>query len=227
MAPTKSRLSALGFDLLVLLGIFLAVYQLGLSFVDRKFPGDRHHLSELITQENNAIKRVNADKKKVSDANAAAAAAAKKHDTAGEQKAKADAATARAAQTKDTKHKDQLTAEVKKLNDKLGPSINLVFVVAMLLLLLYLVPSTALTGQTLGKRLRHIRVVKLDGSLPGWSTALIRFGVPLLVGTVLAVLLRFGPLGLAVAVLGIVGWISNPNRQGLHDRLAKTIVVEA
>jgi uncharacterized RDD family membrane protein YckC len=51
--------------------------------------------------------------------------------------------------------------------------------------------------------------------------------VPLLVGTVLAVLLRFGPLGLAVAVLGIVGWISNPNRQGLHDRLAKTIVVEA
>src|SRR4029077_4778742 len=68
MATTKARLLAMGFDLLVLLGIFLAVYQWGLSLVDKKFPGERHHLSELVTQENNAIKKVNDDKKKVSAA---------------------------------------------------------------------------------------------------------------------------------------------------------------
>jgi Na+-transporting methylmalonyl-CoA/oxaloacetate decarboxylase gamma subunit len=225
-ASTRSRLMALGFDLLVLLFIFLAVYQMGLSLIDRHFPGERHHGSDLVTQQNSAIKAVNTDKEKISAADKAAAAAKARHDTAGEQAAKDKSAAAHAAETKDAARRDALGKQVDKINHHLGPWINLTFVVAMLILLVYLVPSTAISGKTIGKRLRHIRVVKLDGSRPGWSTALVRFGVPLLVGSVLAVLLRFGPLGLGVAVLGIIGWVSNPNRQGLHDRLAKTIVVD-
>jgi curved DNA-binding protein CbpA len=227
MAPNRSRLTALGTDLLVLLLIFVAVYQLGLSLVDRHFPGERHRGSDLVSQQNDVVKKVNADKKRASDAEKSAAAAKLRHDSAGEAKANEAVAAARAAQARDTKADDRLRAQIDKVNKKLGPWINLVFVAAMLVILLYLVPSTAISGQTVGKRLQRIRVVRLDGSRPGWSCALVRFGVPVLVGTFLAVLLRFGPLGLVVALLGMVGWISNPNRQGLHDRLAKTIVVEA
>ncbi len=223
---TRSRLMALGFDLLVCLFIFLAVYQMGLVLIDRKFPGERKHGSDLVTQQKNAIKAVNTDKEKISAADKAAAAAKLRHDTVAEQAAKDKSTAAHAAETKDAARRDALGKEIDKINRHLGPWINLTFVVAMLILLLYLVPSTALSGKTIGKRLRHIRVVKLDGSRPGWSTALVRFGVPMLAGSVLAVLLRFGPLGLGVAVLGIIGWVSNPNRQGLHDRLAKTIVVD-
>jgi curved DNA-binding protein CbpA len=211
-ASTKARLFALGFDLLVLLGIFLAVYQVGLGYVDHKFPGKRSEANALITKRNDASTRVSADKKKVSDANAAKNTAAAK--------------SAQAKQATDQKAVDAANARINAINKELGPTTNLVFVAGMIVLLIYLVPSSALTGQTLGKRLRHIRVVKVDGSPLGWSAAITRFGVPLLVGTILTVLMRT-PLGLAVAVLGIVGWISNPNRQGLHDRLAKTIVVEA
>jgi uncharacterized RDD family membrane protein YckC len=37
---------------------------------------------------------------------------------------------------------------------------------------LYEVPATAITGQTIGKRMAGIRVAALDGSTPGWSRAL-------------------------------------------------------
>jgi uncharacterized RDD family membrane protein YckC len=36
-----------------------------------------------------------------------------------------------------------------------------------------------------------------------------------------------GPLAPAVVLILMVGWVTNPNRQGMHDRFAKTIVVEA
>jgi curved DNA-binding protein CbpA len=227
MAPTRSRLSALGFDLMVLLLIFAGVQFIGLKLVDNHFPGERHRGSDLLSQERKVAKKVSDDKKRVSAADAKAVAAKARHDTTAEQAAKAEATTARAAEAKDKKLQDQLNKEIDKINRHLAPWINLIFVAGVLLMLLYLVPSTAITGQTLGKRLRGIRVVRLDGSRPGWATALVRFGVPLLVATVLAVFLRFGLLGLPVAVLGMIGWISHPNRQGLHDRLAKTVVVEA
>jgi hypothetical protein len=227
LAPVRTRLMALGFDLAVLLLLFTAVYFSGLKLVDNHFPGERSKGTQLISQQNKVIKKISDEHKRVEAADKAAAAAKLHKDPVAEEKAKAAATAARAAEAKDVKLRDRLGAEINKINSRLSPWINLTFVIAMLVLLLYLVPSTAISGQTLGKRLRGIRVVRLDGSRPGWSCAIIRFGVPLLVATVLAVPLRFGPLGLAVAVLGTVGWISKPNRQGLHDRLAKTIVVEA
>jgi hypothetical protein len=227
MAPNRPRLMALGFDLLVLLLVVVSVYLLGLTFIDRHLPGERHRGSELVTQQKNAINKVDADKKRASAADEAAASAKLHKNTTAEQTAKAAGAAARAAETKDAKRRDQLGAQIDKINKRINPWIYGSLGIAMLLVLLYLVPSTAISGQTLGKRLRHIRVIRLDGSRPGWSTALVRFGVPLLVGAFLAVPFRMGPLGLLVAVLGMIGWISNANRQGLHDRLAKTIVVEA
>jgi hypothetical protein len=227
MAPTRSRLTALGIDLLLLLILFLATYIGGLKLVDNHFPGVRSHRGDLISDENDAIKKVNADKKRASEAEDKLDAAKVAKDADAEAKARADVAAARAAQKTDQKVVDDLDAEVTKIDKKLTPWDNLVFAAGIFVVLLYTVPSTALTGQTVGKRIRSIRVARLDGSRPGFSTALVRFGTPLLVATFLGVFLKFGLLALAVAVLGMIGWISHPNRQGLHDRLAKTVVVEA
>jgi hypothetical protein len=226
MASTQSRLMALGFDLLVMLFLLIAVYLMGLKFIDQKFPGERSHRADLIALEKKSIVKIDAEQKKAAAADKQAAAAKTRKDTAGVTKAKAAAASARASAAKETKRRGQLDAQVTKIDRRINPWFYPVVIVAILLLLAYLVPSTARSGQTMGKRLRRIRVVRLDGSRPGWSTALLRYGAPLLVGILLSALLRT-PLGLVVALLGIIGWISNPNRQGLHDRLAKTIVVEA
>jgi uncharacterized RDD family membrane protein YckC len=228
LAPIKRRLQALGFDLVVLLLIFLAVYLFGLKLVDNHFPGERKRGSDLVTQQTKASNAINADKKNLSDANKAFEAAKLKKDTAGEAKATTAANAAKAAQKKDQATHDAIAKQVDAINRQLSPWINLVFVVGIVLLLLYLVPATALTGQTLGKRLFKVRVAnRVTGASPGFSSAMLRFGVPLLIGAFLAVPLRFGPLGLAIPVLGMIGWISKPNRQGLHDKLAKTVVVEA
>ena len=90
---------------------------------------------------------------------------------------------------------------------------------------LYLILATALTGQTLGKRVFRLRVVEFEtGSLPGLRAAVIRWAVPAapaLVGWV------------SPTVASYVSWFSfavfmpilkGPQHRGLHDLLAGTIV---
>ena len=84
----------------------------------------------------------------------------------------------------------------------------------LVIFLLYCVPSTAITGQTLGMKLRRVRVVRLDGSKVGWAGAFARFVIPL------AVALLLPQLG-AIIGLGMVLWfLRDKNRQGVHDKLA-------
>lgn len=91
----------------------------------------------------------------------------------------------------------------------------------LVIFLLYAVPSTAISGQTLGMKLRHVRVVKVDGSHVGWAGAFARFVVPF------AIALLLPQLG-ALIGLGMVAWfLRDKNRQGVHDKLARTLVVEA
>jgi uncharacterized RDD family membrane protein YckC len=74
-------------------------------------------------------------------------------------------------------------------------------------------------------RNRHLKIVRTDGSPCGWYPAFIRFFIPLAVAFVLLIQLStLAPLlGLA-----IVGWsFFDRNRQGLHDKLARTVVVAA
>ena len=225
MAPTRSRLSALGFDVAVLLLIFVGCQLAGVKIIDSRYPRQSDRISAISDEVKAIDKKIDADSKKEDAANTRADAAVKSGDTAAEATAKRAAADARAAKATEKKQRDRLVSESKKLNNELKPATTLIFAGSAVLLLLYLVPSTALTGQTIGKRLRGIRVVKVDGSAAGWSGALTRYGVPLMVAVLLSPIL--GPLSLAVVLIGMVGWVSNPNRQGLHDRLAKTIVVEA
>jgi curved DNA-binding protein CbpA len=225
MAPTRARLSALGFDIAVLLLIFVGCQLAGVKIIDSRYPRQSDRISAISDEVKVIDKKIDAESTKEDAANTRAEAAAKSGDSAAEETAKRAASDARAAEATEKKQRDRLVAENKKLNNELKPATTLIFAGSAVLLLLYLVPATALTGQTIGKRLRGIRVVKLDGSVAGWSGALTRFGLPLMVAVLLSPIL--GPLSLAVVLIGMVGWVSNPNRQGLHDRLAKTIVVEA
>jgi len=225
MASTKARLGALGFDLAVLLLIFVGCQFIGVKIVNDRYPRQTDRMTAIRDTVDGIDTRISADSKKADAADKQAAAAATRNDVAAEETAKRAAADARAAKASEQKKRDQLETESRKLSNELKPASTAVFAGTMVLAALYLIPSTALSGQTIGKRLKRIRVVKPDGSLPGWSTAGKRFGLPLLLA--IALFPIFGPLGLAVMVIGMIGWVSHPNRQGLHDRLAKTVVVEA
>jgi uncharacterized RDD family membrane protein YckC len=96
----------------------------------------------------------------------------------------------------------------------------------VLVALAYLVVPSALTGQTLGKRLQKIRAIRADGSPLRWLGALARYG-PLVIITGIFLPTPVGQIVFIIGIVVVLGWMRNPNRQGWHDRLAKTIVVDA
>ena len=102
----------------------------------------------------------------------------------------------------------------------------LIIEASFILSFLYLLVPSAITGQTLGKRLRGVKVIRLDGSKLGWSGAFVRYG--LIVGaTNLLFFLGLSVLAPGIILLVVTGWMRNPNRMGMQDRFAKTLVVEA
>ncbi|HVA59903.1 MAG TPA: RDD family protein [Mycobacteriales bacterium] len=84
----------------------------------------------------------------------------------------------------------------------------------------------AVRGATLGKMALGIRVVQVDGSVPGWARSLRRMAVPL-AGAVIqftAIGALGGLAGLAVFVV-YVSFLWDPRRQSYNDKLAGTFVV--
>lgn len=79
--------------------------------------------------------------------------------------------------------------------------------------LYYVLLETFMDGKTIGKALMHIRVVKLDGSKPGFSSFFIRW-----ILRIIDVVLTFG--GLAVLTILIRG-----NGQRIGDIAAGTTVI--
>jgi curved DNA-binding protein CbpA len=213
LAPVRNRLIALATDAVILLALFSAVQLIGANRVDHRFPGERTHASHLQKRADALKTKISADKKAVT-------AAQDKKDTAA-------ATAAKARQDADQKQQDDYNDQVTKVNRDFAPGLKVVYAIGVLIAFLYLVPLTALTGQTIGKRVQKIRVVKIaDGSVPGWAVALKRFAIPLGVALVLGVLF-LGEFALLLGIVAVVGWVNRPDRQGLHDRLAKTVVVEA
>src|SRR5262249_9511441 len=174
---------------------------------------ERSEANHLQKQVDSLSKKIDAAKKDVSSAQ-------KKHDTAAENAAKRK-------QNDYQKSKDTKTKRIDAINKDFAPGLKLVYAIGVLVAFVYLVPMTALTGQTIGKRLQKIRVVKSsDGSVPGWSAAIRRFAIPLGIALILGVLF-LGEFALLLGIVVIVGWVNRPDRQGIHDRFAKTVVVEA
>lgn len=100
-----------------------------------------------------------------------------------------------------------------------SPTLGRLFLAIVVLVVVgYEVVLTATHGTTLGKRTMRLRVVRrLDGSVPGWGRALIRWLVP--------------TSGLLLCLVGQLVVYASPlldgsgfNR-GWHDQIAGTVVI--
>lgn len=93
------------------------------------------------------------------------------------------------------------------------------------LMLLYLIPSSIISGRTLGKKLMQVKVIHDDGRPLTPVGALKRYGLPVTAAMLISTI-GFGPIGFVVVLFVVLNWPRNPNLQGMHDRLAKTIVID-
>jgi hypothetical protein len=96
--------------------------------------------------------------------------------------------------------------------------------VALVLSMLYLVPAALPNGTTFGMRRRKLRIVRVDGSRATAGQIILRFIVPVMFGVTAGV---FGVLPGLIALIMVGFSFFDRNRQGLHDKLAKTLVVSA
>ena len=88
---------------------------------------------------------------------------------------------------------------------------------------LYEITCVALWGQTVGKRLMKIRVVRfLDETIPGFAYATMRHLLPAICGAFPVPALSF-----VLPIIVYAKAFTDPNRQGYHDRVAGTKVVVA
>jgi uncharacterized RDD family membrane protein YckC len=100
------------------------------------------------------------------------------------------------------------------------PPLFAIWLATLLIYVAYEIILIALLGQTVGKRMIGIRVVDLDGAIPGWARATRRFLLPFAAGMVPYIGL---PLGIAVFLrAAFIG-----DRRGFHDLFAGTRVVRA
>ena len=101
------------------------------------------------------------------------------------------------------------------------------FLLILLLLIFYLLwlAFTARDGQTPGKRLLSIRAVRADGSPSEWGWTMLReFGVKIVL---------FGFLIRILPLVGQIVWLADllwafwdRDRQTLHDKMMKTVVID-
>lgn len=83
----------------------------------------------------------------------------------------------------------------------------------------YEIVLVALRGQTLGKMIVGIRVVRMDtGGSVGWGRSTLRWFVP-------AATARLPGVLSTLQLLIYLWMVWDPNRQGLHDKAAGTVVV--
>ncbi|MCY4665609.1 MAG: RDD family protein [Acidimicrobiaceae bacterium] len=91
--------------------------------------------------------------------------------------------------------------------------------------LVYEVSLVATRGQTLGKMVMRIKIIRAgDGLIPGWDMSAVRWLVPAIPGLVGL----YTPLGLP-ELLSLVVYLSltwDKVRQGWHDKAAKTLVIK-
>ncbi len=209
--PTRARITAMVIDLLVLILLFaLAAYVT--DSIERSQQPHAHHLVNTVLP------------KQIDDAHKATSAAKKEaspnvkcdpRPTAVKDQAYCDA----------KKKEDDLNNELTDQNKKLAPIRLTVLAVCFVVALLVLLIPSLFGGQTLGKRMQKIRVTKMDGSPAGFAELFRRYGLLILSALLLTLLFQGSPVGALVVVFVATMWTRNPNRQGLQDRLAKTLVV--
>lgn len=220
LADTRPRLLGMVFDLTVV--IFLVfVCQLGSRpIIESRYSAETARVEAARAERTDASEALS----EAQDARSAAERdLAKAKGTEAKAQAQEELDAAEAAERAATKADEQAAKRLEKAQAALQGPGTMVLVASALVALLYLVPSTAITGRTLGMRLRGTKVVRIDGSPATWGSAFIRFLIPVAVTTSLF----FSLPGLLLGLGSVLFWLWDPNRQGLHDRLARTLVVAA
>ncbi len=222
--PPRARVIAMVIDLLVLVAMVLAVQSIGGRVIDSVYEEETDRIDTLNDQIDELDEQQDRAEDRADEAQDDAERAQRRDDPTAEEQARQRARDERAAADAAENEADDEQEEVDDLQNDLVPAQLGVTGAILVLALLYLVPSSVVSGRTLGKQLMRIRVVHTDGTKLGVRSALLHYGVPVLAG--LALLPILGPLVVGIVVLGVLTWPRNPNRQGLHDRLAGTLVVD-
>jgi curved DNA-binding protein CbpA len=222
--PPRARLLALLVDITVL-GIILLVTQLAIApaVVDAAYPKQSKQLDHVKDQLDTLNSRKDDADGCADESSNAAVAKSKKCQALGVSTKKEAKAKSNALDKQISKKEDKQSS----LQSDLAPAALGVSLGMTLVMLLYLVPSSVRTGRTLGKHLFRVRAINIDGSPLTVRSALARYGAPLLVALFLGSL--FGPSSPIVYMLvlfGVLTWPRNASYQGLHDRFARTIVVD-
>ena len=212
----RRRIIAMVIDLAVLLTFFV-----GAQFAARAISQSTHKATvDRIEQLSDDLDKARDDSK---DLDKKADDAETKAKESGSEADKEAATDARKAADDADKREEKLSEEYHDEQGKLSPIYFACVGGAFFIGLLYLAIPSARGGQTLGKRLQRIRVVRPDGSPISLGDAIRRYGVIILATFALYLILR--ELGAIVVLFGVTSWMRNPNHQGLHDKIAKTIVV--
>jgi uncharacterized RDD family membrane protein YckC len=231
LAEPRQRGMAMLFDIAILMVIYTAVSFLLPSLVQSDYPDIVKQIDK-ISAVSSAQGDVNNAQKALDKANTNTATTSAQKNLNSAQKALTKA-------TKDAKGENitpvtgstpaktvtALDKQEQDLRDSIVGTQYLISITILVLGLLYLVPITVRTGHTLGMRNRRVKVVRVDGSPVTWWAAFARFFVPLAIAFVL--LIQLSTLAPMIG-LAIVGWsFFDKNRQGIHDKLARTVVVAA
>jgi curved DNA-binding protein CbpA len=224
IAEPRTRGMALLFDISVLIVIFFAVSLVVPRLIQSNYQDIQDRISK-VGDLKDARSSLDDAQKSVDNAKSASATKSAQSNLKSAQKdyksAQKDAKDAGLAQS----HLDDTPKQLQKVSDNLSDKIRTTSLVTQattfVLAMLYLVPMTARAGHTLGMRGRRIKVVRVDASPVGWYASLTRFALPILLALAIP---SFG----VVLGLGMVAWgYFDRNGQGLHDKLARTLVVDA
>jgi curved DNA-binding protein CbpA len=222
--PPRGRVVAMLIDLAVLLVIVLAVQTGGNRIIDNVYKEETDQLDLLDDQIDEAEDERDAAEDRVDEADERIDRAQNQNDAAAEEEARTERRAAQQEADDADRRVERLDDEAQDVQSKLVPAQLMLTGAILVLALLYLVPSSVATGRTLGKQLLGIRVVNVDGTRLGLRGALLHYGAPVLLALLLLPLL--GQLVVFIVLIGVLTWPRNVNRQGLHDRLAGTLVVD-
>jgi len=222
--PPRARLIAMVIDLVVLLAIVLAVQTVGNRIIDNVYKEETDQLDLLSDQIDEAEDELDAADDRVDEADDRIERARNNNDDVALEQAQAERRAAQDEADDFDRQVDRLDDDAQDVQGKLVPAQLMLTGAILVLALLYLVPSSVRTGRTLGKHLLGVRVVEVDGTRLRLRSALLHYGAPVLLALMLLPLL--GQLVVFIVLIGVLTWPRNVNRQGLHDRLAGTLVID-
>ncbi|MBA2327296.1 MAG: RDD family protein [Actinobacteria bacterium] len=222
--PPRARVIAMVIDLAVLFVLVLTVQTVGARVIDSVYEEQTHSRDVLGDRINQAEDVKERAENRAEAAEEDIERAKRDGDDAALEQARAEKLAADDEIDRQERIIDGKEDRIADLESELVPAQLALTGAILVLALLYLVPSSVVSGRTLGKQLLGIRVINADGTRLGLRGALYHYGAPVLVALMFSPIL--GQLVVFIVLIGVLTWPRNPNRQGLHDRLAGTLVVD-